>query len=261
MDSEKAGRFWNDNAEAWTALSRAGYDIYRDYLNTPAFFEILPDVNGLYGIDIGCGEGYNTRLLAGKGAIIEGIDISEEFIRAAQTFENEPSLKINYQISNALTLPFGNDKFDFAVSFMCFMDIPENELAFKEAFRVLKPGGFLQFSISHPCFDTPHRKNLRDQDGITYAIEVGDYFKNLNGRVEEWTFNSAPLELKNKYSKFKTPRFTKSLSQWINTLINAGFIIEHVNEPYPDDDTVKKHPKLQDSSVVPYFLHIRCRKP
>ena len=46
MDDEDVGRFWNENAEAWTALSRAGYDTYRDHLNTPAFFELLPDIRG-----------------------------------------------------------------------------------------------------------------------------------------------------------------------------------------------------------------------
>jgi hypothetical protein len=52
----------------------------------------------------------------------------------------------------------------------------------------MKPCGFLQFSISHPCFDTPHRRNLRDAFGLTYALEVGDYFRNLDGEVDEWLF-------------------------------------------------------------------------
>ncbi len=261
MDHKEAGKYWNENAEAWTVLSRAGYDVYRDHLNTPAFFDILPNVNGLYGIDIGCGEGSNTRLLAEKGAAVEGIDISEKFIYEAKNFENKSALKTNYQTSSALGLPFKNDTFDFAVSFMCFMDIPETESALKEAFRVLKNGGFLQFSISHPCFDTPHRKNLRDQQGNTYAIEVGGYFNNLNGRIDEWTFGSAPNELKNKCNKFKTPKFTRTLSYWLNAVIKAGFIIEYINEPYPDEEAVKEHPDLQDSCVISYFLHVRCRKP
>jgi hypothetical protein len=49
MDHEEVGRFWNTNANAWTTLARAGYDVYRDYLNTPAFFAMLPDVAGLSG--------------------------------------------------------------------------------------------------------------------------------------------------------------------------------------------------------------------
>lgn len=31
MDHEEVGRYWNGNAETWTKLARAGYDVYRDY--------------------------------------------------------------------------------------------------------------------------------------------------------------------------------------------------------------------------------------
>ena len=216
MNDKEAGQYWNENAEAWTTIARAGFDIYRDYLNTPAFFKILPSITNLYGIDIGCGEGYNTRLLVNKGATIEAIDISEIFIQKALEEQNTNPLKINYQVASAVDLPFKDKTFDFATSFMCLMDIPETDQALAEAFRVLKPGGFLQFSISHPCFNTPHRKNLRNWQGKTYAIEVGDYFKNLNGDIDEWIFKAAPSELKSKLRKFKTPKFTKTLSQWIN---------------------------------------------
>jgi hypothetical protein len=67
MDHREVGKFWNENAKAWTELARAGYDLYRDYLNTPAFLAMLPEVQGLSGVDIGCGEGHNTRLIA-KGS-------------------------------------------------------------------------------------------------------------------------------------------------------------------------------------------------
>ena len=261
MNDQEAGKYWNENAEAWTIIARAGFDIYRDHLNTPAFFSILPDISNLYGLDIGCGEGHNTRLLARKGASLEAIDISEVFIQKAIEEEITTPLNIHYQVASAIDLPFEERIFDFATSFMCFMDIPETEQALKEAFRVLKPGGFLQFSITHPCFTTPHRKNLRDGRGKTYAIEVGDYFKNLDGQVDEWIFKTAPAEFKNNLPKFKTPKFTKTLSQWVNMIVDTGFIIEQMNEPYPDDETIALQPKLQDAQVVAYFLHIRCRKP
>ena len=93
MNDKEAGQYWNENAEAWTTIARAGFDIYRDYLNTPAFFKILPSITNLYGIDIGCGEGYNTRLLANKGATIEAIDISEIFIQKALEEQNTNPLK------------------------------------------------------------------------------------------------------------------------------------------------------------------------
>jgi ubiquinone/menaquinone biosynthesis C-methylase UbiE len=206
MNHEEAGRFWNANADTWTKLARAGYDVYRDYLNTPAFFDMLPEVAGLSGLDLGCGEGYNTRLLAKRGAHMTAIDIVEVFIAHAQQAEAQEPLGIDYQVASAVDLPFADATFDFATGFMSFMDIPETDRVLAEAFRILKPGGFLQFSIAHPCYDTPHRRNLRDEKGVTYAIEVGDYFRNQDGEISEWLFGAAPPHVRQGLPKFKSPR-------------------------------------------------------
>lgn len=260
MNEEEVRRYWNENAPAWTILSRAGYDLYRNHLNTPAFLENLPAIDKLYGIDIGCGEGSNTRLLAARGARMAAIDIAEAFILAALEKQKETNLNIHYQVASASNLPFPDEVFDFATAFMSFMDMPQIERVLQEVFRVLKPKGFLQFSIAHPCFNTPYRKNLRNATGKTYAIEVGDYFKEVNGTLDEWLFK-APPALNYNFPKFKIPRFTKILSQWVNLLIQAGFILEMMLEPFPDDEAIARHPELQDAQVVAYFLHIRCRKP
>jgi ubiquinone/menaquinone biosynthesis C-methylase UbiE len=261
MDHEEVGRFWNANADAWTKLARAGYDIYRDYLNTPAFFAILPDVNGLAGLDIGCGEGHNTRLLAKRGARMTAIDIAQVFIDYAKQTEEDEPLGIDYRVASAVNLPFAEAAFDFATGFMSFMDIPETGRVLAEAYRVLRPGGFLQFSISHPCFDTPHRRNLRDEHGRTYAIEVGNYFHSLDGEISEWIFGAAPPQATQGLPQFKIPRFTRTVSQWLNLLIDVGFVIERVEEPYPGDALVLACPNIQDAQIVAYFLHIRARKP
>ncbi|MCB9329909.1 MAG: class I SAM-dependent methyltransferase [Lewinellaceae bacterium] len=252
--------YWNQNAPAWTALTRAGYDVYRDQLNTPNFLAILPEIAGLRGLDIGCGEGHNTRLLAGQGAQMAAIDVAEIFIQNAQQTEREQPLGIEYQVADAAALPYADASFDFATSFMCMMDVPDVASAFSEAFRVLRPGGFFQFSITHPCFDTPHRRNLRDAEGRTYAIEVGDYFKNLKGELEEWIFGAAPAAEKARWPKFVVPRYTFTISQWLNMLLETGFILDYFQEPRPSDATVEQYPSLQDAQVVSYFLHIRCKK-
>jgi len=261
MNHEEVGRLWNDNAEAWTALSRAGYDVYRDAFNTPAFLEMLPQVRGLSGLDIGCGEGHNTRMIARRGARMTAIDISEVFIAHAIQAEVDDPEGITYQVASAVALPFVDETFDFATGLMSFMDIPETEQVLCEAYRVLKPSGFLQFSICHPCFDTPHRRNLRHADGVTYAIEVGDYFRNNDGEVGQWLFSAAPEEAKAPWPLFKVPRFSRTVSRWINLLIEAGFVIERLAEPRPDDATVAAWPNVQDAQVIAYFLHIRARKP
>jgi SAM-dependent methyltransferase len=261
MDHEEVGRLWNANADAWTKLSRAGYDVYRNYLNTPAFFTMLPDVDRLSGLDIGCGEGHNTRLLAQRRASVTAIDISEVFIAHAKQSEEQEPLGIDYRVASAVELPFADATFDFATAFMSLMDIPETDRAITEAYRVLKPGGFLQFSITHPCFDTPHRRNLRDGNRLTYAIEVGDYFRNLDGDISEWLFSAAPPEAQQGLPKFKIPRFTRTVSQWMNLLIETGFQLERIEEPRPSDETVRACPDMQDAQVVAYFLHIRARRP
>lgn len=261
MDHKEAGAYWEGNAEAWTLLARSGYDIYRDYLNTPAFFRMLPDVTNLKGLDIGCGEGHNTRLLAARGAQMRAIDISPTFIGKAKEVEASASAGIQYEVASAVELPFADNTFDFATGFMSFMDIPELEKVVSETYRVLKHGAFLQISITHPCFDTPHRKNIRNADGKTYAIEVGDYFRKTGGEVDEWIFKSAPEPLRSSLPKFRTPRFTRTLSEWLNLLMERGFVLERLQEPCPDAETVARQPRLQDSQVVAYFLHIRCRKP
>lgn len=261
MDHKEVGRLWNANAAAWTRLARAGYDVYRDHLNTPAFLAMLPPVAGLKGLDIGCGEGHNTRLLAGQGARVTAVDIADTFIAYAREQEVGKPLGIDYLAASAVELPFENCAFDFATGFMSFMDIPETDRVLSEAYRVLKPGGFLQFSITHPCFDTPHRRNLRSAEGLTYAIEVGDYFHDLNGHVTEWLFGAAPAEVRAALPSFKVPRFTRTISRWINLLVETGFGIERIEEPRPGDEVVRACPAVQDAQIVAYFLHILVRRP
>jgi ubiquinone/menaquinone biosynthesis C-methylase UbiE len=98
---------------------------------------------------------------------VTALDIAEVFIAHAKQAEEDEPLGIDYRVASAVALPFAEGTFDFATGFMSFMDIPETDRVLAEAYRVLQPGGFLQFSIAHPCFDTPHRRNLRDENGCT----------------------------------------------------------------------------------------------
>ncbi|MHC4753676.1 MAG: class I SAM-dependent methyltransferase [Planctomycetota bacterium] len=260
MEHKEVGKIWDENAANWSKLNRMGYDLYRDHVNTPAFLSMLPNVNRLKGLDIGCGEGYNTRQVAKEGAVMTAIDISPVFIEQAKKLEEENPLGIEYNIASAVELPFEENAFDFAVATMSFMDIAETEQVIKEAWRVLKRGGFLQFSISHPCFSTPKWEWICDEDGRRAALKCGDYFRELNGEIEEWIFSDTPDDLKQTMPKFKIPVFTRTLSKWLNLLIDTGFVLEQFAEPKADDETIRKYPSLADTQVIAYFLIIRCRK-
>lgn len=261
MDSQEVGRFWDANATAWAELARAGYDRYRDLINTPAFFAMLPQVRDLRGLDIGCGEGHNTRLLARRGARMEAFDVSETFVRYAGEAEAREPLGIRYQVADAHRMPFPDGTFDFATSFMCLMDMPEPERAIREAFRVLRPGGFLQFSITHPCFQTPLWKWVKDAQGNRLGVVCGQYFDHVDGRVDEWIFGAAPAEVKAKYAKFRIPRYDRTLTEWFRFLRAPGFTVEDLFEPSADAEALRRDPALADARCVAYFLILRARKP
>jgi hypothetical protein len=57
------------------------------------------------------------------------------------------------------------------------------------------------------------------------------------------------------------PRFTRTLSEWLNLLVDTRFVLERFGEPYPSEEAVRERPGLQDAQVVAYFLHVRARKP
>lgn len=260
LDDDALQQIWDRNAEGWTHLSRAGYDRCRDLFNTPTFLRMLPDVRGRAGLDIGCGEGHNTRLLADLGARMTGIDLAPTFVRHAQEAERAAPRGISYSVGNAAALPFPDHSFDFATAFMVLQDVRDQERAIAEAHRVVRPGGFFQLSITHPCFHTPRWSWTHGPDGRREAMLVGDYFRAPECRVDEWIFGAAPPEEKSKYPKFRTPYFERTLSSWLNLVIRAGFAIEEVAEPTPDDETLARHPREYDARIIAYFLILRGRK-
>jgi ubiquinone/menaquinone biosynthesis C-methylase UbiE len=259
MGHREVARCWNANADAWTELSRAGYDKMRDGFNTPVFLANLPEVAGLSGLDIGCGEGANTRLVAARGAAMTGIDIAHRFTYHARRFDGAGAM-IRYATASAVEMPFGDGEFDFAVAFMSMMDIPENDRALREVFRVLKPGGFFQFSVLHPFIAMPHCRKVRDAEGKLCAYELAGYFSVEQPVVEEWIFSAAPEEVRRRFEPFQIPYFHHTISGWLNTVIDAGFVIERVVEPAPDDAAVQNDPGLADDRIVPWFLQVRGRK-
>jgi len=256
MELHEVAAFWEGNAETWTRQTRAGYDVYRDALNTPAFLDMLPDVTELCGLDIGCGEGANTRKVAGLGAKMTGIDVAPTFIRHAA----EAGGDIAYQVADAHALPFADKSFDFATAFMSLMDMPKPEQAIAEAARVLKPGGFLQFSILHPCFAPPYRKTHRHADGTTRAVELARYFETTDGEVDRWWFSSTSSEERASTPQFQIPRFHRPLYAWVDMIVAAGLTIEKLGEPMASEDAARTHPIVEDTRVVPIFMHVRARK-
>ena len=142
---------WEENAKSWTVLVRAGYDVYRDVLNTPAFLTFLPAIVGLKGLDIGCGEAGNTKVLARKGATMFGIDFAPTFIRHAREAEQHTPLDIEFHLADCKELPFAQASFDFAVAFMSLMDVDDLDRALETKLTgCLSPAVFCNFRFCTP---------------------------------------------------------------------------------------------------------------
>jgi len=257
----EVARYWEANAETWTRHARAGYDIYRDGLNTPAFLDMLPSVHGLCGLDIGCGEGSNTRELARLGARMHAIDVVPTFIRHACDAERAEPLGVAYIVADGTDFPFASGSFDFATAFMSMMDIADQGRALCETARVLRSCGFFQFSILHPCFVPPHRRVLREPDRTTRAIEIAGYFDATDGRIDTFWLTGVPQEERDKTEPFRIPRFHRTLSGWVDLIVEAGLVIERFGEPCVSVELAKTEPALEDTRVAPPFLQIRAIKP
>lgn len=246
---KKIARLWNRNAADWIRASEDGLDVWRDQVNTKAFLAMLPDVSQHCGLDVGCGEGHHSRLIARRCAKLMAIDISSRFI----AFNKQQNICPNlfFRKANCSHLPFKNNSFDFAVSTMAFMDMAELDRAFSEIYRVLRPDGFLQFSITHPCFNECIGHWLDDRSGFV----VQRYFATIEGEVQQWQHYFS-----NNLPAFQTPRFLRPLSDWLNGLIHAGFTIEKLMEPVADESAIAKHPVLASTHIAGHSLLVRARR-
>jgi SAM-dependent methyltransferase len=144
---------------------------------------------------------------------------------------------------------------------MSMMDMPDHDRALHEVTRILRPGGFFQFSILHPCFAPPYRKVLREPDGTVRAIEVARYFDCVDGEVETWSFSSAPREVRENSAPFQVPRFHRTLSSWVDITVQSGLVIEKIGEPSVGDEQLRRFPDLADTRVAPLSMLVRARKP
>ena len=243
MDDD-GGATWSDIAGWYDELLTRGSGAHETAL--ACLRRLLPEVGGARVLDVACGQGIATRLLAQHGpAEVVGTDRSEAMVERARAHGRPPgSSPIAYVVDDAQTLAsFADRSFDGATCQLGLMDIADLDAALAAVRRVLRPGGWFAFVIGHPCFLAPDARPAHDEDGRP-AVTVTGYFD------ERFWRSSNPHGVRRAGNHHRT------LATYLNALSAAGLALEAVEEPTAEPLLVEQQPLYAE---VPIFFAARAR--
>jgi tocopherol O-methyltransferase len=164
-------------------------------------------------LDVGCGIGGSSLYLAQKfNARAVGITLSP--VQAARATERAKeaglATEVQFQVADALDMPFADDTFDFVWSMESGEHMPDKEKFLAECYRVLKPGGtFLMATWCHrpitpatgelTADEKQHLAEIYRVYCLPYVISVPEYeaiahnlsFQNI--RTTDWSDAVAPF--------------------------------------------------------------------
>lgn len=112
----------------------------KDYL--PVLYKFLELKNGIKVLDVGCGTGYFTRMIASQinGEVV-GIDINEQLLKYADEVTKREHLNVKYLKENIYELRLKDNYFDLVTCHLVLSNLSEPKIALKEMKRVTKRGG------------------------------------------------------------------------------------------------------------------------
>ncbi len=239
---EQAEEAWDKLANWYSARKKGSYEFK---IQLPAILNLLGNLHGKSLIDIGCGPGTYSVEFAKRGANVLSIDLSQKMLDKARNNAKMADVKLTLHKTDAHSIPCRDNSFDVAVIILAVV----NEKTVKEAARVLKPGGLLLISDTHPTLEAKgHWKS--NKIGTPRIIE--DYFSR---EKKKWQINY------DTEHTITLEYYTQTIEQSVNMIADAGFKILRIVEPKPRKDLKKSDPVHYDKcSRIPYFIIYLAQK-
>ena len=157
-----------------------------DYAATVDFYEQILAREGVKPrtcVDLACGTGSVTAILARRGYQVTGVDMSEEMLTEAamKTMDMENPPVFSCQLLQQLRLPRAVDMAVCALDSLDYITDPADcAEAIRRAYRALNPGGIFIFDVNTPG-------KLRAMDGQVFLDEDDDVFCVWRGEFDEDT--------------------------------------------------------------------------
>lgn len=247
-DAVELNAEWAGFASEWIARSEQHRDSAREGLLDEWMLQIVGDVTGLQVVDLGCGEGRFSRMLADRGAETLGVDLQPAFVTYAERMKSGRERYVLGDMQHLDDIP--SESFDLAISYITLVDVPDQRAAIDEAFRVLRPGG--RFVV---CTVSPMASAWTD-DGPWCVDEHGtnrhlvlDHYTDEGSRRVVWS------------SGHEITNFHRMLSTTVNDFLGVGFVLRRLDEPIPSEAQLARYPENQDMRRVPIFTVFDLERP
>lgn len=207
--------------------------------------KLMPDFNGKRVLDLGCGYGWHCFYAAEHGAeYVLGTDISEKMLEVARQknqFEN-----IEFQRIAMEDIECEDESFDVIISSLALHYVKDYRELAEKISRWLKPGGRFVFSVEHPVFTAYGTQNwYYNEDGEILHFPVDNYY--YEGEREAVFLGE------------KVTKYHRTLTTYLNTLLNLGLRIEQVVEPMPPENMLDI-PGMKDEMRRPMMLLVSAVK-
>jgi SAM-dependent methyltransferase len=187
-ESARANRAWWDGEATAYYAEHGAYLGDADLLWCPeglreADARLLGDVRDKDVLEVGCGAAQAARWLVGEGARVTAFDVSMGQLAQARLLDERTGIRVPRLVqADAQALPFRAGAFDLVVSaFGAIPFVADSAGVLREIARVLRPGGRLVFSVTHPVRwafpDDPGPAGLTAQQSYfdrTPYVEVDD---------------------------------------------------------------------------------------